>query len=541
LIVGVALAMPASASAANTFYVSPGGAGNLCSPESPCPFTATFHAAVAGDTVILEPGTYSLASTSLENDHGIHLVGQAPRPVLQFNSAFILLRGTGSSVQNLEIDNSGAGQGLYVAGANALMERDFVHAAFGDACQIEGDGAILRDSLCRSGGAAAIRITSIYAGSGASGSPAIRNVTAIGDTNAILATAAFTPLRPSVLNTIARASLGATDIEADGSGQECHIAVSHSNYVTASVATSMTSVDDDGSRQAIAPAFVDVAAGDYHELPGSRTVDAGAADPSNGAADLDGNPRTAGNAPDMGAYELTAPTVATGAARNITSAGATVSGSVNNHGLAGTVQFELGVSSSYGLVVAVGRLASGLGTTPVSKLLAGLPPGTRFHYRLDFVAGSGTYPGVDRTFSTLAVGGGKAPVISRFSLSHTALIAAKAGPTIAAAVGTRVTFTLSKAASVRFTIKRTVDGVRRNGKCQAPPRRRGTKLPKCTRRLAVRGGFTYTGKAGLNGFRFMGRLNGKRLHSARYVLIAVAVDSAGRKSKRVSHRFRVVP
>lgn len=47
--------------------------------------------------------------------------------------------------------------------------------------------------------------------------------------------------------------------------------------------------------------------GDFHQLAGSPTIDAGAGDALLGAQDIDQTPRTAGAAPDIGADEYVAP------------------------------------------------------------------------------------------------------------------------------------------------------------------------------------------------------------------------------------------
>jgi hypothetical protein len=58
---------------------------------------------------------------------------------------------------------------------------------------------------------------------------------------------------------------------------------------------------------------VNAPAGDFHELSGSPTIDAGLLDPQIGTLDLDGNSRVEGppcgaaSAPDIGAYEVVAP------------------------------------------------------------------------------------------------------------------------------------------------------------------------------------------------------------------------------------------
>ena len=57
--------------------------------------------------------------------------------------------------------------------------------------------------------------------------------------------------------------------------------------------------------------FVDPANGDYREAAGSPTIDAGVTDRS-APLDLDGNARTLGAAPDIGAFEFVPAAVAAG-------------------------------------------------------------------------------------------------------------------------------------------------------------------------------------------------------------------------------------
>jgi hypothetical protein len=65
----------------------------------------------------------------------------------------------------------------------------------------------------------------------------------------------------------------------------------------------MVTFNQGPSNQTAAPVFVDATAGDFHEVSGSPTVDAGVNDAANGTTDLDGNPRTVNGATDIGAYE----------------------------------------------------------------------------------------------------------------------------------------------------------------------------------------------------------------------------------------------
>jgi hypothetical protein len=96
--------------------------------------------------------------------------------------------------------------------------------------------------------------------------------------------------------------------------------LSHSNYSTVDTSLSAgtnfsyTQPGTNGNQTA-EPLFVNAAAGDFHQLAGSPTIDAGVAGPLIGNTDLDGSPRSqppcigGGPIPDIGAYEFT-PTAA---------------------------------------------------------------------------------------------------------------------------------------------------------------------------------------------------------------------------------------
>jgi hypothetical protein len=60
---------------------------------------------------------------------------------------------------------------------------------------------------------------------------------------------------------------------------------------------------DQGGNLSTPPAFVSSSSGDFHEAAGAPTIDAGVSDPALTPTDLDGNPRSSGAGPDMGAYE----------------------------------------------------------------------------------------------------------------------------------------------------------------------------------------------------------------------------------------------
>ena len=111
-----------------------------------------------------------------------------------------------------------------------------------------------------------------------------------------------------------------------------------------------------------------------------------------------------------------------------------------------------------------------------------------------------------------------APRLSSLKLSPSRFRAlSKGGSVLTRRGGTRVSYKLTEAANVKFTVER----------------RRGSKY------RAVTGSFTVSGKTGSNSFRFSGRLRAKRLSAARYRLVARATDAAGNRSGTVRKSFRV--
>jgi hypothetical protein len=104
--------------------------------------------------------------------------------------------------------------------------------------------------------------------------------------------------------------------------------------------------------------------------------------------------------------------------------------------------------------------------------------------------------------------------VGRLRLVPRVFRAAPAGPAIVAArYGTRVRLSVNRKAAVRFVVKRV----------------RGKVVGRFTRRF----------KAGPNGFRFRGRLGGKRLRPGRYRMVATPFSS-GRRGHHDSASFRVV-
>jgi hypothetical protein len=144
-------------------------------------------------------------------------------------------------------------------------------------------------------------------------------------------------------------------------------------------------------------------------------------------------------------------------------------------------------------------------------------------------------------------GSGSPAAASGLAFSNQAFAAESSGPSATsgrkkAPRGTGVSFKLSEAASVRFTVTRRARGRKaRRGKktvC-ARPNKKNRKRKRCTRVVTLKGSFSRNGVAGTNSFHFTGRLNGRKLKPGRYRLVATPT-AAGKKGKPTSRQFRIV-
>jgi hypothetical protein len=141
----------------------------------------------------------------------------------------------------------------------------------------------------------------------------LHNVTAVAtgtDSTGAMATASFGAPQTMVLrNVIASGALW--DIRAlDGlaGSDSVEIDVAHSNFDTSDAGPGDTEIDLGPGNQSDPPLFVNAAGGDYHQLPGSPTRNAGV--PSGGfigPLDVDRQPRINEGALDIGADEFFAP------------------------------------------------------------------------------------------------------------------------------------------------------------------------------------------------------------------------------------------
>lgn len=111
------------------------------------------------------------------------------------------------------------------------------------------------------------------------------------------------------------------------------------------------------------------------------------------------------NGPIAGAgktFHTTGAVVATAGASNVTPAEATIAGTINPERAAITdCRFEYGTTTAYGQTISC-PTNPGAGNEPVEEavLIAGLQPGTEYHYRLQASNVYAKFVGADRTFKT---------------------------------------------------------------------------------------------------------------------------------------------
>lgn len=407
-----ALAAPAAASAASTRYASPSGTGTTCSSASPCPLGPAITGAASGDTVYVLPGSsspdYSSATISVPNGVTVSGAPGARRPVIVFTTSGLSL-GSNDTVSGLELRNADTtGTALTdPGGANDVVEAVVASESGGGTALSGGNSSsvTVRDSLLTSSGTNgvalgssgqldAINVTAVSTGSSSYGVVSYSSNTGV--TPACVAGSAGTVYATNVIARGTGADLR-TDYQGCGPGltslPQAALTVSTSNFRTATNASGQPVVTQSGGNQtsssqtADASIFVNEAGGDFHELPGSPTENAGTATPLNGKSlgptDLDGDPRVLEGQVDIGAAELIpAPSVSTGPTSAITTTAATLTGSINPNGTSAVYAFAYGPTTSYG--ASTTAVATGAGTAPVAAggQASGLSPATGYHYAL---------------------------------------------------------------------------------------------------------------------------------------------------------------
>ncbi len=307
------LALGAPAAQAAQRVASPTGTGpaGTCPSNDPCSLTTAVGSALAGDDVLLAPGTYSGAPSSAAANITVRAASTASPPTI---TGSLTLNGAGSRAADLRVTGSAPAIALVTA---ATIDRVIARESSGSANVLAcAATTAITDSVCVSsdgGGAGTLDV-----GSGTF-NLALRNVTAVGGRYGVWLTTfanAATTINATARNVIAVGSNG-KDVGVwrnVGSGTPAvnvALAISNSRFATQEafeaspgVGTGAPSITPGAGNVTAAPGFRNAGAGDYRIVAGDATIDAGSASGGLGTTDLRGAPRSMGTAVDMGAYEL---------------------------------------------------------------------------------------------------------------------------------------------------------------------------------------------------------------------------------------------
>jgi hypothetical protein len=321
----VALAVTAGASAATTRYASPSGGATGAEPcplSDPCNLTNAIQGHLAGqvvngDQVIILSGLGAYnPGGAIAIPANIDVGGEPgkPLPVIHGAGTVGLSRSGPATIHDLRIEQASgtAGIDLDSTPGGLVAERVFVSyggATGGGACEFS-ETSTMDDSVCWATGAMG---AGVFNGGGIT-HVTLHNVTAVGsgtgargirmDSNSLVT---LNGTNVIVLGTL-------SDVFSNTTGGTTEVTLDHSNFDTAPATGGATATaPGTNGNQTTPPLFVNSAGGDFRELAGSPTIDAGLADPAIGSFDLDHAARSqalclGGVAnPDIGAYEIAPP------------------------------------------------------------------------------------------------------------------------------------------------------------------------------------------------------------------------------------------
>jgi len=329
-----ALAAPAAAAQARTYTVAAGG-GACGGTDTSCEsLNAAAGAAAGGDTVQVAPGTYSEAPTFPAA--GVTITGSTAAPAIVTGT--ITFSGNGSSPSVLEklivapssagspavgvggtagvavrdaflLSSGGAGMAISSGTGNEITRSTVVSgAADGAAVDVQASAApvgLVLSSSILSGGASGSGLSvrtgvgTLLPGSAADASVTARHVTIAGSANAIaLDSSAAAGLLNSPAGNIAATVTDSIVLGATPQRTNAGLAPLLPPN-TASLAFTRTDQTTPADQL-----FVNAAKRNFHLRSDAPAIDKGQLTPGDSATDVDGQPREAGAASDLGADEF---------------------------------------------------------------------------------------------------------------------------------------------------------------------------------------------------------------------------------------------
>jgi hypothetical protein len=237
----------------------------------------------------------------------------------------------------------------------------------------------------------------------------------------------------------------------------------------------------------------------------------------------------------------TPPAVVTGGAPGLTDTAATLTGTVDPAGVLGSYRFEYGTDANYGAATAETEIGPEIAPFAVAAPVAGLAPGTTYHYRLVATTTLGTTYGADATLTTSAPpppppparpaeAAPAPPPTPPVALSRLA-VKPKSFKRASKRTGTpaRIGWTATDSAQVTLTFERRTIGMRVGTACKAPPRAGLPKRAKrCTLWVRTSGALRQAAVAGGTTVRFGGWIGRRALPRGSYRVRALPLGTNGR-------------
>lgn len=314
----------ASASAAViTRYASPSaGVGLPCTLDQPCSLKEAVETPLSGSTIDVKvlPGTYGSAAAPIldlgatgRDDSTIEAADVGARPTVYLGGATTAY-GVGvplGTVSDIDFRIVGGGTLQYGVLANAVRRSTVIGSAAAGACAATD----ISNSVCASTAAGGAGVVYDISGGGPMALPiTLTNATVWGSGadgyGLSMSSNSFVDMDITVRNSIIHGAGKDIRLSTDGvSGADIDAVLSNSNFTSTELVGAGASINSNSSNenQGSAPLLANPGAGDFHELAGSPTIDAGSNASAIGPADASGGARLKGSGVDIGGFEADPP------------------------------------------------------------------------------------------------------------------------------------------------------------------------------------------------------------------------------------------